>query len=286
MPLTAFLLVTCAALAHAAWNLLVKRAAHSRHLIWFSSATEAILLLPIAIWATAGSWSRLGLKAALFLAGTGVVHLFYTASLQRGYRAGDFSVVYPLARGTGPLLSFWGAILVLREHPSWLAGAGALLITAGIFLVSGRATGSGGQSYRAGLFWGVVTGVTIACYTLIDGYSVKVLLLAPVLIEYTGNLVRATMLLIGTLRQRVSLRVEYRKFWKEATGIAILTPAAYILVLFAMRTAPVSHVAPVREMSMMIGAWIGTRFLGEGNARRRMLGSALIVSGVAALAWS
>jgi uncharacterized membrane protein len=106
------------------------------------------------------------------------------------------------------------------------------------------------------------------------------------LVEYAGNLVRAAMLSIGTLRQRASLRIEYREFWKEATDIAILTPAAYILVLFAMRIAPVSHVAPVREMSMMIGAWIGARFLGEGNALRRMLGSALIVAGVAALAWS
>ncbi|MGD0435015.1 MAG: EamA family transporter [Bryobacteraceae bacterium] len=282
MPLTAFLLVASAALAHATWNLLVKHAAHSRRLIWFSSTTEAALLLPVALWVTANSWSRLGVKAALFLVATGVVHLLYTAGLQRGYQAGDFSVVYPLARGSGPLLSFCGAILVLGEHLSVLAGAGALLITGGILLISARATGS----YRGGLFWGIATGFAIASYTLIDGYSVKVLLLAPVLVEYAGNLVRAIMLSVGTLRDRASLAIEYREFWKEATAIAILTPAAYILVLFAMQIAPVSRVAPVREMSMMIGAWFGVKFLREENAGRRIFGSALIVAGVAALAWS
>jgi drug/metabolite transporter (DMT)-like permease len=170
----------------------------------------------------------------------------------------------------------------LGEHVSVLAGAGALLITGGILLISARATGS----YRGGLFWGIATGFAIASYTLIDGYSVKVLLLAPVLVEYAGNLVRAIMLSVGTFRDRTSLAIEYREFWKEATAIAILTPAAYILVLFAMQIAPVSRVAPVREMSMMIGAWFGVKFLREENAGRRIFGSALIVAGVAALAWS
>jgi uncharacterized membrane protein len=76
---------------------------------------------------------------------------------------------------------------------------------------------------------------------------------------------------------------EYRHYWKESLGISILTPIGYIFVLFAMRIAPVSHVAPVREMSMIIGAYLGTKLLREGYGGRRMIGTALIAAGVAAL---
>jgi drug/metabolite transporter (DMT)-like permease len=134
------------------------------------------------------------------------------------------------------------------------------------------------------LFWGVATGCTIAGYTLVDGYSVKTLLISPFLVDYVGNLFRTILLSVGAYRQRASLAPEYLKYWKHATGIGVLMPAAYILVLFAMRLAPISHVAPVREMSMILGAYWGARFLGEGHVVRRVIGSALIAAGVACLA--
>ena len=90
------------------------------------------------------------------------------------------------------------------------------------------------------------------------------------------------MLSGGAWRERTSLSAEYRLCWREALGVAVLTPAGYVLVLFAMRMAPVSHVAPAREMSMMIGAYLGSRFLSEGPFARRMTGSLLIAAGVAA----
>jgi drug/metabolite transporter (DMT)-like permease len=285
LPLTAFFLVVIAAVAHSTWNLLVKRAAHSKHLIWFSSLTEALLFLPVAAWASTNSWSRLDLRAAAFLFATGILHLLYTESLLRGYRVGDLSVVYPLARGTGPLLSFFGAILLLGEHPSMLAGAGALLVTSGVLLLSGGLSAFRRGTSRAGLFWGIATGITIACYTLVDGYSVRVLLLSPFLVEYAGNLLRTLVLSVLVSRERASqITEEYRRHWKEALGIAILTMAGYSLVLFAMTMAPISRAAPLREMSMMIGAYFGIRFFGEGHGTRRLIGSALIAVGVAGLA--
>ena len=90
------------------------------------------------------------------------------------------------------------------------------------------------------------------------------------------------MLSGGAWRERTSLSAEYRLCWPEALGVAVLTPAGYVLVLFAMRMAPVSHVAPAREMSMMIGTYLGSRFLSEGHFARRMTGSLLIAAGVAA----
>ena len=284
MPIAAFLLVLLAAIAHSTWNLLAKRAAHSTHLIWFSSATEVVLFLPVAIFALAASWSKLSPTAAAFLLATGVLHVLYTESLLRGYRSGDLSVVYPLARGTGPLLSFFGAILLLHERASVIATLGALLVTSGILTLSGGWQAWRRGTARAGLFWGAATGVTIAGYTLTDGYSVKVLLISPFLVEYAGNLFRTLVLSPGGFRKRASISKELRQYWKEALGIAVLGPAAYVLVLFAMTLAPISHVAPVREMSMMMGAYFGTRFLGEGHATQRIIGSALIVAGVAGLA--
>jgi drug/metabolite transporter (DMT)-like permease len=285
LPLTAFLLVTFAALAHATWNFLAKRAAHSKHLIWLSSVTEAAVFAPFAVWVLKDAWPRLGLRAALFLLATGVLHVLYTESLLRGYRAGELTVVYPIARGTGPLLSFCGAVFFLHEQPSLLAGVGALLVTFGILLSSGGLADRRHKNSYAGVFWGVATGCTIACYTLVDGYSVKALLISPILVEYAGNLFRAVILSRGTYRRRASLRLEYKKYWEEASAIALLTPLGYIMVLFAMRLAPVSHVAPMREMSMLMGMYFGARFLNEGQWRRRLIGSACIAGGVAALAF-
>jgi drug/metabolite transporter (DMT)-like permease len=284
LPLTAFLLVTTAALAHATWNFLAKRAAHNKHLIWFSSATEALLLAPAVIWVLRDSWSSLGLWSALFLLATGVLHVLYTESLLRGYRSGDLTVVYPLARGTGPLLSFCGAVTLLHEHPSLLAATGAVLITFGILLASGGFSALRDTRKHAALFWGVATGCTIAGYTLVDGYSVKTLLISPILVEYAGNFFRLVVLSTGAYRRRALLLQEYALSWKEATGIAVLTPLGYILVLFAMRLAPISHVAPLREMSMLAGMYFGARLLSEGQIVRRIIGSVFIAGGVAALA--
>jgi uncharacterized membrane protein len=284
MPLSAFLLVLSAALAHATWNFLAKRAADRKHLIWFSSGMEALVTAPLAFLVLSNRWSSLDRRAFLFLVATGVLHLLYTESLLRGYRAGDLTVVYPLARGTGPLLSFCGAVVLLREHASLVAASGAVLITAGILLASGGLAALRNSDNHAGLFWGLATGCTIASYTLVDGYSVRTLLLSPILVEYAGNLFRAVVLTPGALRRRASLLQEYEECWKEAAAIAVLVPLGYVLVLFAMRLAPISHVAPVREMSMMIGMYFGAKFLSEGHTVRRVTGSLFIAVGVAALA--
>jgi drug/metabolite transporter (DMT)-like permease len=251
VPLRAFLLVFIAALAHSTWNLLAKRASEKRHLIWFSSLGETILFLPLAIWILKQSRSRVSLMAAIFLLATGVLHVFYTYSLQRAYRVGDLSVVYPLARGAAPLLSFCGAILFLREHPSWLATLGALLVSFGILLLSNATTLVRSGTVPPGLVWGALTGLIIAGYTLTDAYSVKVLALSPVLVEYSGNLFRTLVLAPKAWRDRARVRQEYPSCWRESLGISVLTPVGYILVLFSMKFAPVTHIAPVREMSMM-----------------------------------
>jgi uncharacterized membrane protein len=284
VPLKALILVAVAALAHATWNFLAKKSSHLKHLIFLSAAAEILLFAPAALYITATTLPTLNHKTTLFLLATGILHVLYTESLLRGYRAGDLTVIYPLTRGIAPLLSFAGAILLLHEHASPLSIAGALLISAGILIASGGLAAILHSSNRTGLLWAAATGIIIACYTLTDAYSVKILLISPLLVEYAGTLFRLIVLTPGAVRQHQVLRKEFKQCWREALTIGLLFPSAYILVLFAMRYAPVSHVAPAREMSMLIGIYLGARYLNEGHLTRRILGSALILAGVAALA--
>ena len=286
MPLIALFYIVLAAVAHAFWNFLAKRHADCRHIIFFSSAGEVLILLPIL--ASTKFTYRNATAALICLFATGALHILYTESLLRGYRSADLSIVYPLARGSGPLLAFAGAIPLLNERFTVISVAGTLLIAYGILVVCGGMKALIRHDARAGVRWGVTTGLTIAAYTLVDGYAVAAVGLSPFLIEFAGSFFRMTGLSVAfgrTLRQdRSAIAGEYRECWKAALGISILMPAAYILVLYAMRIAPVSHVAPAREMSMLIGAWMGARLLKEGNVARRVAGSCLIGAGVAALA--
>jgi drug/metabolite transporter (DMT)-like permease len=204
-------------------------------------------------------------------------------SLQTGYRHSDLSVVYPIARGTGPLLSFIGAGLLLGEAPTVQSLVGMLLIVGGILLVAGL-VGHGRRAPRAGVFYGLLTGILISAYTLNDGWAVKVLLISPFLVDFTGNLFRLVILAPRAWRDRARVALEARTYRKPVIIVSVLGPLGYILVLFAMRLAPISHVAPARELSTLVGAWFGSRMLREDSGPWRIVGAALVVGGVISLA--
>jgi drug/metabolite transporter (DMT)-like permease len=218
----------------------------------------------------------------LALAATSVLHLLYSLSLQAGYRHSDLSVVYPIARGTGPLLSFIGAGMLLGETLTAQSIAGMLLIVGGILLVAGL-IGHHRRAPRVGVFYGLLTGVFISAYTLNDGWAVKVLLISPFLVDFTGNLFRMLVLAPRAWRDRARVALEARVYRKPVIVVSVLGPLGYILVLFAMRMAPISHVAPARELSTLVGAWFGSRLLREDSGPWRILGAALIVAGVVSL---
>jgi drug/metabolite transporter (DMT)-like permease len=217
------------------------------------------------------------------MVGSALIHVAYFLILQRGYRTGDLSLVYPLARGTGPTLSTFTAILVLGERPTPLAIAGALLVAAGVFFLAGTAASSKG-SRKWGVGYGLLTGAIIAAYTLWDKYAVSTLLIPPLLQDYCTTLARVFMLGPIAFRRWGDVRREWRVHRKEAIGVALLCPLSYIMVLTALITAPVSYIAPAREVSILIGAVMGSTLLAEGDARRRLPAAAAIVAGVIALA--
>ena len=138
---------------------------------------------------------------------------------------------------------------------------------------------------RKGLMYGLLTGVFIASYTVVDGYAVKVLLMSPVLVDYMGNFVRVALLLPPVFRDLPTAKIMWRAQWKYAVLVGIISPVSYVMVLYAVQLAPLSHVAPAREVSMLFAAFLGGRLLGEGERWMRMAGAVLIAIGVMALAW-
>jgi len=280
----ALTLVLAAAVAHATWNLLAKRAGGGAVFVWLYAAVGAAVYAPLALGQLAlerltFSWTGIG-----FMVGSGVLHTAYFLLLQRGYREGDLSLVYPVARGTGPLLSVAGAIALFGERPTAVALAGGLIITGGVYSFVGSPGRLASRGGRAAVAYAVATGALIAAYTLWDKHAVGALDQPPITYYWAAETIRALLLAPVALRRRDVLGTVWRRHRREALGVGVLGPLAYILVLFALASAPVSYVAPLREISILFGVAMGAQLLGEGHARRRLLASTAIVVGVVALA--
>lgn len=284
MSLAALSLVVLAAFVHAGWNLMSKRAASAGALFLFASNLVAcVAYAPWVFWLLAHDGLHWSWAVAVCIVASGLIHLGYSLCLQRGYQLADLSVVYPVARGTGPMLSSIGAFLLLGDTPTRLGLAGLLAVVAGIGLISSRGNLAalkrpGGQ---AGLRWGTATGGLIAGYTLVDAYGVTVLGIAPVFLDWCSNLMRFLLLAPVVLRSRRRVRDLMGGNWWLAIGVGLLSPLSYILVLVALvMGAPASVVAPAREMSMMVGAVFGMVFLRERVGPWRLIGCAVLISGV------
>ncbi|BEP60370.1 EamA family transporter [Variovorax sp. V213] len=291
MPLSAFALILLAGIIHASWNIAAKKANGDARFAFQSGVLMAVVWAPVGIalgWSVVPGW---GYTEWGFIALSGVLHVFYYVILLRGYRKSDLTVVYPLARGSGPLLSSLVAILFLGERISLMGVAGIAGVVLGVFLVAG---GPGlwrkkhdpvqRERVKKGIRYGVLTGAFIAAYTVADSYAVKFLAMSPILLDYFGNFVRVGLLLPAALHDRATTARMWRAQWKYALLVAAISPVSYVLVLYAVQQAPISHVAPAREVSMLFAALIGGHLLREGDRLLRLLGAAFIAAGVVALA--
>ena len=280
-------LVLAGAVCHALWNILAKRAAGGPVFVWLFGCVSVGAAAPVALavwWTHPQTFDAWMWAAAL---ASGLVHVVYSLVLQQGYRVSDFAVVYPMARGTGPLLAVLGAVVLLGEVPSLLGWLGVALVLAGVFMTAGATDiTSGGDAHRRrrGVFWGALTGLCIAGYTVVDGWAVKSLGMAPVLFYAVGLLFRTLLLAPWALHRRATLGGQWRQHRTAILLVGVLSPLAYLLVLFAVQTAPLSYVAPVREMSMLIGTLLGARLLKESLRPSQVLGAAMMLLGVAGLA--
>lgn len=290
MPLSALLLVLLAALLHAVWNVAAKKAGGSHHFVLMSAILIVLLWAPVGVWAAWGVLGDWGWREWGLVGVSGLTHLVYFNVLLKGYRVADLTVVYPVARGSGPLITALLAVLLLGERLSATGLLGVLGIAAGIWLVAGGPSlwqqvqdpAQRGR-VRAGVLWGGLTGSLIAGYTVIDGYAVKVMLISPILIDYFGNLMRIPFMLPACWRDRAGWSAAWRGQWRYALVMAALSPLAYVLVLYAVRLAPLSHVAPAREVSMLFAALLGGRLLGESDPGWRLVGAACLAGSIVLL---
>jgi drug/metabolite transporter (DMT)-like permease len=288
MAFASLLLVVLASFIHATWNLLAKQAAPVGPVFVFAyNLIACIAYAPWVIYVLMEgdtiAWSRTGVG---FIALSGLIHLAYSLCLQRGYQIADLSVVYPVARGTGPMLSTIGAFLILRETPSTQGVFGLAFVVAGIGLIATQGNLSafrrpGGQ---AGVRWGTATGGLIASYTVVDAYAVKTLAIPPVVLDWFSSLLRLFLLasLVAANPRRAVGAM--RGYWRIAIAVGLLSPLSYILVLLALTSgAPLSLVAPMREMSMMVGALMGMVILREQVGPWRLAGCGVLIVGVVLL---
>jgi drug/metabolite transporter (DMT)-like permease len=280
LPTFALLLVLAAAFAHAAWNLFAKTAEGGTTFVWLSALAGVVLYLPALIVALVVAPGRLGAVALGFMIGSGLLHSLYFVLLQRGYRDGDLSLVYPLARGTGPLLSTAAAIAFFAERPSPLALAGAALIVGAVLSLTVRPSGSAGGATGFAL----LTGVSIAAYTLWDKQAVSDESLSPIVYLWGLQLVNTLVLTTWEPRRPELIARTWRSSRRQVLGVGLLSPGAYILVLYALARAPVSYVAPAREVSILIATVLGTTVLAEEGIGHRLVAAGGIVLGIAALA--
>jgi drug/metabolite transporter (DMT)-like permease len=277
---TAIVLVLAAAVAHARWNLLAKRAGGGVAFVWAYGAAGVVLWAPLGLAALALGSGHLDGSAVAFMAASGALHAGYFVLLQRGYASGDLSLVYPLARGTGPLLAVPLAAVALGQRPGAVDLAGGLLIIGAVVSLTGRPRA--GARTAAG--FALATGALIASYTVWDAHAVNTLDLSVVTYYWGAELARALLLGPAALRDARAIRGAWHGARGAVLGVGLLSPLAYVLVLWALKLAPVSVVAPGREVSIVIGAALGAQILGEPAGARRLTAAIAVVAGIALLA--
>ena len=269
--LEATVLALTAAVLHAGWNLVAKRSGDPFIALWaqfmFAGIASAVLLV-----ATGG----VPKGAYVFAAISGLVHIVYLIALGWAYAHGDFSLAYPIARGGGALLAAIGGVVLLGDDLELLSIAAIVVVVAGMALL---AVGAARNEVWAAL----IVAATIGTYTLSDSHAART--------YHANNYIFATQTACGlmvtiagfSMGRGRDLGLFLATAWKRTMVAAAMTIAAYGLVLIAVRHAPVGYVAALRESSVLIAVFVGSRYLGEGQGRTRMIAAGLIVSGLVLL---
>jgi uncharacterized membrane protein len=277
-------LILTAAVIHATWNYLLKRSGGGTAFVWLFATLSAVIYAPLAavvVWWTA---PKLTLMSYFLMLVSAVIHTAYYLLLDRGYRSGDLSLVYPIARGSAPLVTVAVAVLFLGETPSALAIGGALLIAFGAVTVTGDFAKLRSSGNLPAVGFALLTGCMIASYTVVDKLAVAAFLVPPLVHDWATNLGRVFIMAPLAMRQRAQLHAVWQRRRFEIVAVAVLCPLSYILVLSAMVFTPVSYVAPAREISILVAALLGAQLLREGDSIRRLCGAAAMVTGIVCLA--
>ena len=284
MPLTALGLLLAAAMMHTIWNLLVKRAKEKQVFIWCSLIVGTIIFSPLLLTSP-----LLLVTTWPYLISSALVEAIYYITLIRAYENGDFSLVYPMARGAAPAFLLILATFFLGERPRFFGLIGIALLVFGLIIVGGKTwwtlrKTSGFSKSALALALGVACCISI--YTAIDGaavhhvsplpYTVLVIALAGLFIT------PAVVMRYGN----TAIADEWRANWKGITLVGLFTLLAYMLALKAYTIARVSYAGSVREISVVFAAFVGWRWLGESFGAIRLVGAMFIFAGILVIAFA
>lgn len=283
MQLSSLAMILTASVAHAVWNIASKyKKEDTLVFVWAYSCTSALLWVPISLILIVNGQQNFNWQLVVAALISSILHIAYSLILQSGYERVELGIVYPIARGSGPVLTILFATLFMGEQLSAHALFGALLVIAGIFVVTGNPFRSRSRPLQ-GLLWGAVTGAAIACYTLWDGYSVITLHLEPVSYYASTILLQSLIMTPAVMRRQHHIQTVVRIDIIPILIIAVCSPLAYILVLTAMQSMPLALVAPLRESSIVIGSLFSYYLFRENHLARRIAGAVVVLSGIAVI---
>jgi drug/metabolite transporter (DMT)-like permease len=282
VPLSALGLLLAAALMHTTWNLLVKRAKEKQVFIWCSLIAGVIIFSPLLFTS-----SLFLLSTWPYLLSSALVEAIYYITLIRAYENGDFSLVYPMARGAAPAFLLIWATIFLGERPRSFGLLGIALLVSGLVIVGGKTWWTLRRTSRfskSALVLALGVACCISVYTAIDGAAVHHVSPLP----YIVLVIALTVLFITpTVVMRygnTAIVDEWRTNWIRITLVGLFTLLAYILALKAYTIARVSYAGSVREISVVFAAFVGWRWLGESFGKIRLTGAMFIFAGILVIA--
>ena len=275
MPASALIAVLAAALLHASWNLVLKSSSERLVAACIQVALGGLAFLPILFW------RGFPTEVLPFLLASSVVEVGYIFALATAYDRADLSFVYPIARGSAPVLIAAGALFGLSDRVTGFGWLALALICGGVLIIGLSAP------TRRGAQWSLITGFLIATYVTIDGAGVR---RTADTLAYTASLFIMTAVLVIPLalilRGRAAVGLTLKTEWRVQLLAGVASLGSYSLLLYASKSAPLSLVSAARESGVLFATLLGWWFLNERVSRLRLLAAVMIALGVILLALS
>ena len=270
-----FAAVLFAALCHAGWNAAVKRGLDplaTTILMSIGAALVGVAMLPFTGWPVSAAWP--------WVVASVLIHIVYFAALIESYAAGDMGLVYPLARGSAPLMTATAAALWLNEHIGLLGWFGIAMLAAGVLLLSLRGSRDLAKLDRRAVGFALLTAVTICAYTLVDGIGARA---AGNAHAYTSAIfigIGIAMALYAMARRGAGVFALMMQHWKLGLGGGVMQVTSYGIAIWAMTVAPIALVGALRETSVLFGTVLAVVFLKEPLLMPRVAAALMIVCGL------
>ena len=272
-------LILLSAAVHAVVNVLTKRADDKYAMRLLIGVFSAVIVTPVLFFVPLPHGLALWLLVA-----TAFVHALYELLLVKSYESADFSAVYPVARGTGPLFTALGAIFLLREHAPLVELAGIFCICGGVIAI--------GSSHRAtvgattGLIYALGTGLTIGAYTLIDASGVRAVAQPFTYVLWFFVAHGACVLVTAPGIRGMAVVREARRQWRLGILLGLLSITTYGSAMLAYRFGATAQLAALRETSVLFGTALAMTFLGEHMTLRRWVAASVIAAGAIMVQWA